>query len=152
MLLDLSIEGRPESNERLQDLIRFNYGIGAPAIESLLRAEEAPGGADRKPETKQRLTQDIGENADDAAIVAFVNHLLQSAHHDQGTDVHIEPFENMMRVRVRIDGVLHEMQLPPEAHRYHSAIVSRLKVMAHLDIAERRLPQDGRIQAQLGSE
>ena len=81
--------------------------------------------------------------ADEAPIVKLVNSLIADAVRKGASDIHIEPYEKSMRVRFRIDGVLHEMMSPP--FKFKAAILSRLKIMAELDIAERRVPQDGRI-------
>ena len=79
----------------------------------------------------------------DAPIVKIVNLLLSGAVKAKASDIHIEPYEKTLRVRYRIDGVLHEVSAPPK--KTQSAIVSRIKIMSQLDIAEKRLPQDGRI-------
>jgi type IV pilus assembly protein PilB len=81
--------------------------------------------------------------AEEAPIVKLVNSLITDAVRKGASDIHIEPYEKTMRVRFRIDGVLQEMMAPP--YKFKSAIISRLKIMAELDIAERRVPQDGRI-------
>jgi type IV pilus assembly protein PilB len=83
------------------------------------------------------------ESADDAPIVRFVNLIISQAIQDKASDIHIEPGEHEMHVRYRIDGVLHEMQSAPKA--IQNGVTSRLKIMAEIDIAERRKPQDGRI-------
>ena len=83
--------------------------------------------------------------AQDASIIKFVNQIMAEALESRATDVHVEPFEDQLRVRYRVDGVLVEANIPPQVRRYHAAIVSRLKILAHLDIAEKRVPQDGRI-------
>ena len=83
--------------------------------------------------------------AQDASIIKFVNQVMQEALELRATDVHVEPFEKQLRVRYRVDGVLQEANIPPQVRKYHAAIVSRLKILSHLDIAEKRLPQDGRI-------
>ncbi len=88
---------------------------------------------------------DLGAAAQDASIIKFVNQVLAEALESRATDVHVEPFEDQLRVRYRIDGVLVEANIPPQVRKFHAAIVSRLKILAHLDIAEKRLPQDGRI-------
>jgi type II secretion system protein E len=88
---------------------------------------------------------DLGEAAQDASIIKFVNQVLAEALESRATDVHVEPFEDQLRVRYRIDGVLVEANIPPQVRKFHAAIVSRLKILSHLDIAEKRLPQDGRI-------
>lgn len=87
--------------------------------------------------------EDLLESADDAPIIRLINALLTEAIKENASDIHIESFENRLSVRFRVDGVLHEVLQPPRA--LGALLVSRVKVMAHLDIAERRLPQDGRI-------
>ncbi len=81
--------------------------------------------------------------AEQAPVVKLVNHILMDAIRKQASDIHVEPYEKTMRVRFRIDGVLHEIMRPPL--QLKNAVVSRLKIMSRMDIAERRLPQDGRI-------
>jgi len=83
--------------------------------------------------------------AQDASIIKFVNQVMAEALDLRATDVHVEPFEDQLRVRYRVDGVLQEANIPPQVRKYHAAIVSRIKILSHLDIAEKRLPQDGRI-------
>jgi general secretion pathway protein E len=82
--------------------------------------------------------------ASEAPVIRLVNLILQRAVEQRASDVHIEPFENRLKVRYRIDGVLHEVEAPPSSST--AAVISRVKIMARLNIAERRLPQDGRIQ------
>ena len=88
---------------------------------------------------------DLEKQAGESPVIRFVNYLIYDAAKNGASDIHIEPQEKKLRVRYRIDGVLFEMMNPP--HTMHAAIVSRLKIMANLDISERRLPQDGRIRA-----
>lgn len=87
---------------------------------------------------------------ENAPVVKLVNSLIADAVNKEASDIHIEPFEKTLRVRFRIDGVLHEMMSPP--YRMKGAITSRLKIMAELDIAEKRIPQDGRIKIRIGSK
>jgi len=87
---------------------------------------------------------DIGE-AESSPVVRYVNHIIQTALKEGASDIHIEPEERTLKVRFRIDGILFEMMNPPR--KMHAALTSRIKIMANLDIAERRLPQDGRIRA-----
>jgi len=99
--------------------------------------------------------EDIGEQdllsaAGEAPIIKLVNHILLQAVKRNASDVHIEPFEKELRVRYRIDGVMHEAMNPPK--RLQSALTSRIKIMAHLDIAEKRVPQDGRIQIKVADK
>jgi general secretion pathway protein E/type IV pilus assembly protein PilB len=88
---------------------------------------------------------DLTNAAHDASIVRFVNQVMAEALEMRATDVHVEPFENQLRVRYRVDGVLQEANIPPQVRKFQAAIVSRLKILSHLDIAEKRVPQDGRI-------
>jgi general secretion pathway protein E/type IV pilus assembly protein PilB len=88
--------------------------------------------------------------AHDASIVRFVNQMLTQAIERRATDVHLEPYEASLRLRFRVDGVLQEQSVPASLRRFHPAIVSRIKILSHLDIAEKRVPQDGRIKLRLG--
>jgi general secretion pathway protein E len=92
--------------------------------------------------------EDLLEAADDAPIIRMLNALLTQAAKDGASDIHIEPYERASAVRFRIDGRLREVVAPNKA--LHAALISRLKIMAELDIAERRLPQDGRISLRIG--
>jgi type IV pilus assembly protein PilB len=91
---------------------------------------------------------ELGQAAEDAPVVKLVNLILTDAIKKGASDIHIEPYEKSFRVRYRIDGVLYEVMQPPT--RLKAAITSRVKIMAQLDIAERRLPQDGRIKIKMG--
>jgi type II secretion system protein E len=92
---------------------------------------------------------DLAHAAQDASIIKFVNQVLTEAIDLRATDVHVEPFEDQLRVRYRIDGELQQANIPGEVRRFQAAIVSRLKILSHLDIAEKRLPQDGRIKLKI---
>ena len=103
------------------------------------------------------IVEDIDDDAglsevqsEDAPVVKLVNSLIADAVNKGASDIHIEPFEKKLRVRYRIDGVLHEMMSPP--FKMKGAVISRLKIMAELDIAEKRVPQDGRIKIRIGSK
>jgi type IV pilus assembly protein PilB len=92
---------------------------------------------------------ELRESADEAPVVKLVNMILADAIRRGASDLHWEPYEKEFRIRFRLDGVLHEMLSPPKRHE--AAIISRIKIMANLDIAERRAPQDGRIKLRYGS-
>jgi type IV pilus assembly protein PilB len=99
---------------------------------------------------EDQVEEDVGAlsaMSEDAPVVKLVNSILSEALRRGASDVHIEPYENKLRVRYRIDGVLHEIMNPP--FRMKAAIISRLKIMSELDIAERRIPQDGRIKLKI---
>ncbi len=99
--------------------------------------------------TKEEDIADLERAAGDSPIIKFVNYIFSNALKEGASDIHIEPGDKKLRVRYRIDGVLFETISPP--HGMHAAIVSRIKIMANLDIAERRLPQDGRIRVLINS-
>jgi general secretion pathway protein E/type IV pilus assembly protein PilB len=88
---------------------------------------------------------DLDSAAEDASIIRFVNQVLRDAIELRASDVHLEPFEDEFRIRYRIDGDLQEVPVPPSLKRFQPAIVSRVKILSHLNIAEKRVPQDGRI-------
>jgi len=99
-------------------------------------------------EVVDKKTQEVADLemlAGESPVIRYVNYLISSAVKEGASDIHIEPGENRLRIRYRVDGVLFDQQAPPG--KMHAAIISRLKIMANLDIAERRLPQDGRIRA-----
>ena len=116
------------------------YGVGAETFDEILKTNRAF-------EFLQEGETATDINADDpeASVVKFVNQIIREAIVERATDIHVEPLENDIRIRYRIDGILHEVAVPPQLRVLHSAIISRLKVMSHMDIAERRLPQDGRM-------
>jgi general secretion pathway protein E/type IV pilus assembly protein PilB len=87
--------------------------------------------------------RDLVEQAQEATVVKLVNEILREAINDRASDIHIEPYEDDLRIRYRIDGVLHTTVMPPQIKRFQAAIISRIKIMSALNIAEKRLPQDG---------
>ena len=129
--------------------VRRHLGVGADTLESMANEESASGieVLNDEPEDNVNLADGAGE----ASIIKFVNQVLAEGIHLRATDVHFEPFERELRVRYRIDGVLQEANIPPTVKQYQASIISRLKILAHLNIAEKRLPQDGRIKLKIGS-
>jgi general secretion pathway protein E/type IV pilus assembly protein PilB len=123
--------------------IKGLLGVGADTLQSLVSEAEVEGVQVVDHEADDDM--DLSAAAEDASIIKFVNQVLAEAIERRATDVHFEPFEDALRVRYRVDGVLQEANIPPEVRQFHPAIVSRLKILSHLDIAEKRLPQDGRI-------
>ena len=118
-------------------------GVGADTLQSLVSEADEDGVQVVAGESDQ--DGDLETAAQDASIIKFVNQVLAEAIERRATDVHFEPFENALRVRYRVDGVLQEANIPAEVRQFQLAIVSRLKILSRLDIAEKRLPQDGRI-------
>jgi type II secretory ATPase GspE/PulE/Tfp pilus assembly ATPase PilB-like protein len=124
--------------DRLRQLIVENYGVGAGSIED----SAAP---DILAETLHSAEADA-----DAAVVRFVREVIEQAIEDAATDIHFEPQEGQLRIRYRVDGLLVPVAVPENLLRYQDAVISRLKIMARLNISERRLPQDGRINYRAG--
>ncbi|MFH1857578.1 MAG: ATPase, T2SS/T4P/T4SS family [Candidatus Omnitrophota bacterium] len=127
------------------EAVRKYYGLGAGTLEEMMdlgKKEEAH-------RTERAVPENIADLAEDASVIKFVNQILFQAVQDRATDIHIEPYESDLRIRFRIDGILHDVRFPPTIKNFQSAIISRLKIMANLDIAEKRLPQDGRINVKI---
>ena len=127
--------------EDVEKAVKKFYGVGAEAIEKMLEDDRYDVGDEFGAMTKI----DVNEMGEEASIVRFVNQIIAEADRQGATDIHIEPQETELRIRYRIDGMLHKVDVPPQLNRLKSAIISRIKVMANLDIAEKRLPMDGRI-------
>lgn len=127
--------------EEVENAVKKYYGVGADAIEKMI--EDGRYSVDEDIGAMTKI--DVNEMGEEASIVKFVNQIIAEADRQGATDIHIEPQETELRIRYRIDGMLHKVDVPPQLNRLKSAIISRIKVMANLDIAEKRLPMDGRI-------
>ncbi len=124
----------------------YRSGLSVSEAISDITAEDIPTGSVRIAEEEEEEEINIGELrelGEEAPIIRMVNAVVMQAIRDRATDIHIEPQERELRVRYRVDGLLHEAMTPPK--RLQAAIISRIKIMSNLDIAEKRLPQDGRI-------
>jgi len=116
-----------------------NYGMGADTAEKM----EAPF---NQPVPMEAAVNDLTQ-VRDASVIQLVNRFLLEAYAKRATDIHLEPYADGLRVRCRIDGILYDMKTAASLQRFQTAILSRVKIMAELSIAEKRLPQDGRIKA-----
>jgi general secretion pathway protein E/type IV pilus assembly protein PilB len=131
--------------EAIQREMKKRLGVGADTIDTLdeetaLQVVDDSGGID---------DTNLDEAAEDASIIRFVNQVLKDAIDLRASDIHLEPFEDELRIRYRIDGVLQEIPVPAQIKRFQPAIVARVKILSHLNIAEKRLPQDGRIKVRI---
>lgn len=126
--------------ERISNFITQNLGVGAESLDDSFELE-----------AELAVDQEEDEEDEDAAIIRFVNEVFNQAISGGATDIHFEPMEDYLRIRYRIDGLLVPVPVPENLRRFQDAIVSRLKIMAKLNISERRLPQDGRINHKIGS-
>jgi general secretion pathway protein E/type IV pilus assembly protein PilB len=124
-------------------LIKQHLGVGSETIDSLIQQRD-----DEDVELLDEIEGDgseLSEMAQEASVIRLVNEILLEAIQTRASDVHIESQGAGVTIRYRIDGMLHPQPVPPEINQFQLAIISRLKIMAHLNIAEKRLPQDGRI-------
>ena len=134
-------------HEDIVELIKANLGVGGDTITELVQ-RQADDGVELL-EGIDDVDGDLAEEAQAASVIRLVNELLIEALELNSTDVHIEPQERGLRVRYRIDGMLRPQPVPPEINQFYTSIVTRLKIMSRLNIAERRLPQDGRIKLRI---
>ncbi|AQQ71390.1 Type II traffic warden ATPase [Limihaloglobus sulfuriphilus] len=144
--LDIEIGLAPKTD--INEFLKKYLGLGADTIQSMVD-EAAQSGLQFLTSIDQENMDLASTQEEGASIIRFVNQMLSQAIESRATDVHIEPFENELRVRYRIDGVLQSAAVPPELKQFQPAIVSRIKILSSLDIAEKRVPQDGRIKVLL---
>jgi type IV pilus assembly protein PilB len=152
-LLDLEVRGAVASEREVMAAIQRLYAGKRESIEDIVaqleQDEELARRAERAGQSEHSLDiESIEELAEAAPVKKLLNMVLLLAVRDKASDIHFEPFEDEFKMRYRVDGVLYEM-VPPPRH-LAAAIATRIKVMANLDIAERRLPQDGRIELNVG--
>ncbi len=134
------------SGEAIRREMKKRLGVGADTIDTL--GEEA-----RLQVVDEEMSEEdtnLDSAAEDASIIRFVNQVLRDAIELRASDIHLEPFEHEFRIRYRIDGVLQEVPVPAQLKQFQPAIVSRVKILSHLNIAEKRLPQDGAIKILIG--
>ncbi len=132
------------TSEAIQREMKKRLGVGADTLGTL--NEE---GSFQVLEEHVDEDTDLDNAAEDASIIRFVNQVLRDAIELRASDIHLEPFEDEMRIRYRIDGVLQDVPVPAQIKKFQPAIVSRVKILSHLNIAEKRLPQDGRIKIRI---
>jgi len=128
----------------LEKALKKYYGVGAETLDEM--NEEAPV------DLELPLDKEITESDQEASVIKFVNQVVWEAYKDRATDIHLEPQEDELRIRYRIDGILHQTPMPPQLKRFQAAIISRIKVMSGMNISEKRLPQDGRINVRIKGE
>jgi type II secretion system protein E len=128
----------------IEKALKKYYGVGAETLDEM--AEDEPL------ELLVGEDKEITEGDQEASVIKFVNQIIWEAYKDRSTDIHFEPAEDELRIRYRIDGILHQTPMPPQLKRYQAALISRIKVMSGMNIAEKRLPQDGRINVRIKGE
>jgi general secretion pathway protein E/type IV pilus assembly protein PilB len=144
-LTGLNLKPVLASSEAIQREMKKRLGVGADTI-GTLDEEKSIQVVDENAED-----QNIDGAEDEASIIRFVNQVLKDAIELRASDIHLEPFEDEFKIRYRIDGELQDTAVPPQLKQFQPAIVSRIKILSHLNIAEKRLPQDGRIKVRIES-
>ena len=143
-LTGLNLKPILASTEAIQREIKKRLGVGADTIGTL----DEEKGIQVVDENAEGNNLDEGAE-DEASIIRFVNQVLKDAIELRASDIHLEPFEDEFKIRYRIDGELQEVPVPAQLKQFQPAIVSRVKILSHLNIAEKRLPQDGRIKVRI---
>jgi len=146
--VDAAVRFEVAPRKRLLNALRDFYGVGADTFEEILKGREVDG-VDLEMRDEANI---IDESDEEASVVKFVNQIIREALEQHATDIHVEPMEDKLRMRYRIDGRLREVPVPENIKQLQQSVIARLKVMAKLDIAERRLPQDGRINLQIAGQ
>src|SRR5580698_7546597 len=132
------------SRAEIEKALKKYYGVGAETLEQM--------GEDEPMELEIANDKEITEGDQEASVIKFVNQIIWEAFKDRATDIHFEPAEDELRIRYRIDGILHQTPMPPQLKRYQASLISRIKVMSGMNISEKRLPQDGRINVRIKGE
>ncbi|MDB6071404.1 MAG: Secretion system protein [Verrucomicrobiales bacterium] len=140
------IQWHMASRTRLLHGIQKLYGVGADTFDAILRARDPNETAAMDMNEETNI---LDEDDEEASVVKFVNAIIRQALQQRATDIHVEPMESSLRIRYRIDGLLVDVPVPENIKALQSMVIARLKIMSRLDIAERRLPQDGRIGLEL---
>ncbi len=137
------------TSEDIEKAYEKYYGVGAETIDELAQDEVED---EEDLELMFGDDKEIAEGDQEASIIKFVNQVIWQAYKSRATDIHFEPHEDELQIRHRIDGILHQMPLPPQLKLLQAALISRIKVMSGMNIAEKRLPQDGRINVRVKGE
>jgi type II secretion system protein E len=132
------------TRNEIEKALKKYYGVGAETLDEMGEGEPM--------ELELAYDKEITEGDQEASVIKFVNQIIWEAFKDRATDIHFEPQEDELRIRNRVDGILHQIPLPPTLKRFQSAIISRIKVMSGMNISEKRLPQDGRINVRIKGE
>ena len=142
MGLGVEIEPVLSPSKDIEEMIKRYYGLAAETVDRIMT--RAGGEAQPAAEESSVQVEDIEKIAGAPSVIQLVNQIILEAHKKGASDIHLEPFRGRVRLRYRIDGVLHEANVPPDIRRFFLPIISRIKIMSNLNIVERRLPLDGK--------
>lgn len=140
LIVDGKIKPVLASEKDILEVIRKYYGVGAETIEQMMVDKHISAGA------KESAPAELES---EASISKFLNQIFIEAYKDRATDIHIEPYEDELKIRYRVDGILYDAKVPPNIKHFKDSINSRIKILASLNIAEKRLPQDGRLKVRV---
>ena len=145
LLTGLEVRPALAPEREILNVIKTYYGVGGETLDEMMSTDDLEVISDQTTEN-----DDLLEMAQEASVIKLVNEIFLEAMNERASDIHVEPYEQGLSIRYRIDGVLQDASVPPQISRYQAAIISRIKIMASLNIAEKRLPQDGRIKLRAG--
>jgi type IV pilus assembly protein PilB len=141
--LGFKVEMVLSEREQILDLLKSNYGIAADTVERMVKDGRGDSSVSSTRYSHEKI-DDIEKLVEDASVVKLVNQIILEAYNKRATDIHIEPYRGRLVLRYRIDGRLKSQMVPDDFNRFLAPILSRIKIMANLNIVERRIPQDGR--------
>lgn len=150
--LGLDIESYLAPESEIEEMLRKYYGLGADTVEKILSQNPSTNAAPQTPLAHGTEVEDLEKLADTASVIQLVNQIILDACRKGASDIHFEPYRGKVRVRYRIDGVLKESPVPAEMRSFFPAMLSRIKIMANLNIVEKRLPQDGKARVKTGDQ
>ena len=139
MITGLDVRPVLAKESEINEIIKQYFGVGGDTVSKLVEEDDDVHVVSDVNES----VGDLAEMAQDASVVKLVNEILLEAINERASDVHIEPYEHDLKIRYRVDGILRNTNVPPQIRQLQAAIISRIKILSNLNIAERRLPQDG---------
>jgi len=138
MITGLEVKPVLAKESEINEIIKKYFGVGGDTVRELVEDDDVEIVSDIR-----ESAGDLAEMAQDASVIKLVNEILIEAINERASDVHIEPYEHDLSIRYRVDGVLRNTNVPPQIRQLQAAIISRIKILSNLNIAERRVPQDG---------
>ena len=145
LVTGLQVEQVLAPGEEIEKVIKAHYGVGGDTIDEMVGTDGI-----QLVSGNGESAEDLLEMAQEASVIKLVNEIILEAINERASDIHIEPYEHDLDIRYRIDGVLQVASVPPQIHRFQAAIISRIKILSNMNIAEKRMQQDGRIKFQVG--
>lgn len=146
--VDVLVALAPESD--IEEMLNKHYGLGADMVNKII--SQTPESTPYSSQASTHQVEDIEKGEDGASVAQLVNQIILDAYKKRASDIHFEPYRGKVRLRYRIDGVLHEAPVPEEMRKFFSSILSRIKIMSNLNVVEKRLPQDGKMRVKTADQ